>query len=64
MLSTYDMIEANSVSIPMIKGSTILLSKGKNVEFNIIDYQRLVRKLMHLLQTTRLNLAFVVGKLG
>lgn len=58
------MIEANFVSIPMIKGSTILLSKGKNVEFNIIDYQRLVRKLMHLLQTTRFNLAFVVGKLG
>lgn len=42
------MIRVNLVSILMIKGSTILVGKGKDAEFDITDYQHLVRKLMHL----------------
>ena len=58
------MIGANPIGIPMIKGSTILLGKSKNAEFDITDYQCLVGKLMHLSQTIRHNLAFVVSRLG
>lgn len=64
LLSTYDMIGANPVGTPMIKGSTILHSKGEDAEFDVTDYQRLVGKLMHLSQTTQPDLAFVVSRLG
>ena len=64
LLSIYNMIEANPVGPSMIKKSTILFSKDKNTEFDITDYQRLVRKLMYLSQTTRPNLAFIVSRLG
>ena len=63
MLSTYNIIEANPIDTPIIKGSTILLSKSEDAEFNITDYQRLVGKLMYLSQTIRPNLAFVVSSL-
>lgn len=52
LLSTYDMIEATLISIPMVKRSTILLSKGKDAKFDITDYQRLIEKLMYLSQIT------------
>ena len=52
LLSTYDMIRANSVDTLMIKGSTILFGKSKDAEFDVTDYQCLVGKLMHLSQTT------------
>ena len=55
LLFTYNMIKANLIGTSMIKGSTILLGKGKDVELNVTNYQRLVGKLMHLSQTTRLN---------
>lgn len=51
LLSIYHIIEANPVGLPMIKKSTILFGKGKNAEFNVTDYQRLVGKLMYLSQT-------------
>lgn len=58
------MIRANLVDTPIIKGSTILLNKGKDAEFDITDYQCLVGKLIHLLHTIWSNLAFVISKLG
>ncbi len=63
LLSIYKIIEANRVGTPMIKGSTILLGKSEDAEFDVTDYQRLVRKLIHLSQTTRSDLAFVVSRL-
>lgn len=49
LLSTYNMIEANLIGTLMIKKSTILFNKDENVKFNIIDYQCLVEKSIHLL---------------
>lgn len=48
LLSIYNMIGANPISISIIKGSIILYSKGKNTEFDFTDYQCLVGKLIHL----------------
>lgn len=41
------MIGANIIGTPMIKRSTILLGKGKDAKFDVIDYQHLVETLMH-----------------
>lgn len=38
LLSTYDMIEANLVGIPIVKRFTILFGKDKDTEFDITDY--------------------------
>lgn len=38
VLSTYDMMGANSVGTLIIKGSIILLGKGKDTKFNVTDY--------------------------
>lgn len=63
LLSIYNIIEANLFGIPMIKKSTILLGKSDDTEFDNINYQFLVEKLIHLLQKTQLDLAFVISKL-
>lgn len=38
LLSTYDIIEANLVITPIIKGSTILFGKSKDTKFDVTDY--------------------------
>lgn len=58
------MTEANLVYTPIIKRSTILLGKDKDTEFNVIDYQHLVEKLIHLSQITQPYLAFIISRLG
>lgn len=57
------MIGVNFIGIPIIKRFIIILGKGKNVEFDIMDYQYLMKKLMYLLQITQSNLVFVISKL-
>lgn len=58
------MTAANPVATPIIKGTTIRLGKDEDSEFDVTDYQCLVEKLMHLSQTTRADLASLVGRLG
>ena len=64
LLSKYDMIKANLVDTLMIKRSIILLGIGEDAEFEVTNYQRQMGKLMHLSQTTRPDLAFVISRLG
>lgn len=42
-------MKVNSIDTSMIKRSTILFGKNKNAEFDIIDYQHLIGKLIYLL---------------
>lgn len=48
-VSNHNIIGTNPVATSMIKKYTILLGKNKNAKFDVTDYQRLVRKPMHLL---------------
>lgn len=58
------MIRANLVSTLMIKRSTIILGKDKNIEFDITNYQRLIEKLMYWSLTIRPDLEFNVSRLA
>lgn len=42
------MIGVNFVITLTIKKATILLDKGKDIEFDVTKYQYLIKKLMHL----------------
>lgn len=64
LLTEYRMTDANRVRTPMLKGSMILLANGSDAKTDITEYQRLTGKLMHLSQTTRMDLSFLTGRLS
>jgi len=58
------MFNINLVRISMLKNSMIMLLNEKNEKIDVIEYQKLINKLMHLKQMTRMNLIFLLKKLN
>lgn len=65
LIKSKNMTDYNSVNIPIKVGYFIEMSKpGDYEEVDIKSYQRLIGKLMYLLCSTRLDIAFAVNQLS
>lgn len=46
LLSPYNIIRINPINTLIIKRVTFLLSQGKDIEFDVTDFQHLIKKLI------------------